>query len=623
MNRALLFLSALWWLSVSALAQISPGPLSRAHVSLEGPTKCASCHSFGLGARRFKCTNCHAEIAQRIAASQGFHAKVAKNSPGNQDCVRCHTEHFGPKFNIVKWEPSHDDFDHRQTGYVLQGKHAQVACERCHNAEHVSSAERKAIRVKDLSHTYLGLSPQCSPCHADEHRAQLGSDCARCHTFQAWKPTAGFEHSATKFALTGLHGKVACAQCHHTLSEEGKTFAKYSGIPFSACSNCHKDVHHGAFQGDCQSCHNTSGWKQVTMLVNFDHSRTAFPLHGSHAKVACFKCHAGSDFKQPVAHTQCANCHTQDPHKGQFKGQDCESCHNEEVFKPSLFTAARHSDTAYPLLGKHAAVACAKCHREMGRDTNYHIKYAGCLDCHQDAHGGQFAATPYADRCDQCHTVDGFRPSTFTLSRHQETRFHLSGGHMATACAECHKPAAGIFPTPSAQFKFQQTSCENCHADPHGGPAATPAKQGCQTCHSVRSWKEVTAFDHATTNFPLQGAHRAVLCAECHRPPALGAQAHQISFQGAPTTCAGCHEDIHGGQFAKDGAAEDCATCHALSSWKSSTFDHETRSTFSLKGAHQNVPCRQCHIQQAEMQGRLVVVYKKAPTPCAACHSDK
>src|SRR5579862_7013975 len=307
MKYIFLALAALCCGSVSAIAQISPGPLSRAHAGLEGPTKCASCHSFGLGTRKFKCTNCHGEIAQRIAASQGFHARVAKNSPGNQDCARCHTEHFGPKFNIVKWEPSRDDFDHRQTGYVLQGKHAKVACERCHNAGHVLPAERKNIRVKGLGHTYLGLSPQCGTCHADEHRAQLGPDCARCHTFQAWKPTAGFEHSATKFALTGLHQKVACAQCHRTLTEEGKTFAKYNGIPFAACSNCHKDVHNGAFQGDCQSCHNTSGWKQVTMSVNFDHNRTQFPLHGSHAKVACFKCHSGSDFKQSVAHAQCAN----------------------------------------------------------------------------------------------------------------------------------------------------------------------------------------------------------------------------------------------------------------------------------------------------------------------------
>src|SRR5215471_5406887 len=56
------------WCCTLAEAQISPGPLSRAHQQLEGVTKCASCHDFGAGSRGFRCLECHAEIRRRVDA---------------------------------------------------------------------------------------------------------------------------------------------------------------------------------------------------------------------------------------------------------------------------------------------------------------------------------------------------------------------------------------------------------------------------------------------------------------------------------------------------------------------------------------------------------------------------
>jgi hypothetical protein len=621
-RSCLLALTCLWALCHPARAQISPGPLSQAHAGLEGTTRCTSCHSFGLGARKFRCTGCHSEIRERLSNKRGFHAAVVKSGAGDQDCARCHTEHLGPNFNIVKWEPSHDDFDHRQTGYALAGKHAGLACNRCHTAKNVSPAERKLIRVKDPAHTYLGVSPQCTTCHADEHRGQLDPDCARCHGFQSWKPAGGFDHEKTRYRLTGLHEKVACGGCHRTLTQEGKPYVQYKNFPFAACGSCHQDPHRGVFHGGCQDCHSTAGWKQVRTSSIFDHDRTQFPLHGAHAQVDCSRCHRTSNFKEPVPHARCADCHAPDPHKGQFPGQDCAACHNEDRWKPSLYTVERHQSSAYPLLGKHATVSCAKCHLAAGADTLYHVKHGACFDCHQDAHGRQFAAAPYFDSCQLCHTVDGFRPSTFTLARHQETRFHLAGGHAATACMECHKPPAGRYPPPPAQYKFATLACVGCHQDPHQGASAAPAKQGCEVCHSVRSWKEIGAFDHSATQFPLHGAHRAVACAGCHRPEGVGT-ARQIVFQGAPSACTGCHEDIHGGQFLKGAALTECTSCHNEASWKPSTFNHETRAKFSLRGAHQDVPCAQCHKETAEIGGRRVVIYNRAPSRCAACHADE
>lgn len=607
----------------AAWGQISPGVLSRPHDQLSGPTHCRDCHAFGAGAPRLRCLNCHKEIAQRITAGRGYHAVVVKNSTNGEDCARCHAEHYGIEFNIVKWETSPAEFDHRKTGYPLVGKHAGLGCNRCHNAQFVSKTDRTLIRVKDPGHTYLGLPQQCTTCHADEHRGQLGADCARCHSLQGWKPAGGFDHRNAKYQLTGLHEKVGCNQCHRTRTEDSKPFVGYKDIPFTACTDCHKDPHRGAFTAPCQNCHATSGWKHlVEMSSSFDHGKTKFPLHGAHIATACEKCHKDSDFKRPVAHANCAECHAPDPHQGQFAKQDCGSCHGEEKFKPSLFTVERHQKSAYPLAGKHAGVDCGKCHAPAGKDTRYKVAFAACLDCHKDAHAGQFASTRYVNKCETCHAVDGFRPSTFTIARHQATLFELAGGHAATACAQCHKPDLGQPPAAPARYHFDSLACVNCHQDPHQGETASQARQGCEVCHNVRSWKETAVFDHSKTKFDLQGAHRAVGCLECHRP-VIGAGSRKIVFRGAPGDCIGCHADIHGGQFVSAGKASGCLNCHNLTAWRPSNFDHEKQSSFSLKGAHEAVPCADCHREKSMLAGRMTVMYKQAPQRCSACHSNQ
>ena len=601
--------------------QISPGPLSRAHDHLSGPTKCSACHIFGAGAPRFKCLGCHTEIRQRLAARRGYHARVVKSVNGREDCTHCHTDHYGKDFNIVKWETSASEFDHRQTGYPLTGKHAGLACNRCHNAQRVLKGERAGIQVKDLNHTYLGLSAQqCTTCHVDVHRGQLGADCGRCHSLEGWKPAGGFDHSQTRYPLTGLHEKVACAQCHRSHTEDTKVVVQYKDVPFGSCTECHKDPHHAAFAAACSTCHVTSGWKSVRTEAGFDHDKTAFPLHGAHIKTGCNDCHKGSDFKRPVAHAKCEDCHTPDPHKGQFAGQDCDRCHNEDAFKPSLFTVSRHQQSAYPLEGKHLTVECGKCHIPRGKDTVYKVAYQKCMDCHKDAHAGQFAGAPYGNKCESCHTLNGFRPSTFTLARHQETHFQLSGGHAATACAECHKSPVDSYPPGPARYHFDSMTCISCHQDPHRGDTAGNSKQGCELCHNVRSWKETAAFDHSTTKFELLGAHRAVGCLECHRP-VVGNGPRVIAFRNTPTECVRCHEDVHGGQFMRAAKFSDCTSCHSLAAWKPPRFDHEKQSSFSLKGAHEAVPCADCHTQKAMLAGRMVVVYKQALKRCVDCHS--
>jgi hypothetical protein len=355
----------------------------------------------------------------------------------------------------------------------------------------------------------------------------------------------------------------------------------------------------------------------VLVSKGFDHSKTKFPLHGKHSALECSKCHKTVNFDQPVAHEQ-----------GQFvkraDGGDCKACHNETSYRPSLFSKEDHQKTAYPLMGKHAAVECAKCHPPKGERTVYKVRFDNCMRCHEDAHGGQFAGAPHGNNCESCHNVDGFKPSLFTLTKHDATAFALTGAHAATACAECHKSPAGFFPAKPAQYKFPDTSCTVCHRDPHESGTAS-LRLSCTDCHTTRDWKSVGAFDHGRTKFTLDGAHRAVICTECHKPSAPAALAkgmgRDIVFRGASTLCASCHEDIHGGQFDTAMGKANCASCHVTMKWKATTFDHQ-KTTFPLDGQHKSVACLLCHKERKEIGGRLVVAYKGAARTCRACHSN-
>jgi len=623
---------AAWFLLLPAAgAQISPGPLSRPHQTLNGSTNCSSCHKFG-GQVALKCLDCHTEIATRLSARKGLHTTYNIPPGSSQECARCHSEHNGEDFPLIKWDIK--TFNHKETGYVLEGKHAGLECGKCHNPSRILSQERGAIKVKDLSRTYLGVSTACATCHEDPHKGRLGSSCQQCHNFTDWKSinVSQFDHSKTRYPLTGLHTQVQCAKCHVN-GADGKP--QYTGIPFNLCSDCHKDPHHGSFgaQG-CQSCHNTGGWKKISLQsVNerFDHSKTKYPLEGKHASLDCAQCHASGDFKKPLTFSKCTACHKPDPHNGQFAkrqdGGECSSCHTVQGWKPSTFTVKEHAVSAYPLQGRHASLQCAQCHIPKGKDTIFKVKFERCTDCHSDKHAGQFATAPYFNACDRCHTLESYKPSTFTLAKHKETHFALTGGHIATPCGECHKESSEFQLKPAVIYRWKNLTCISCHNDPHKSQFKERMQQvradgsaaGCEACHTTKSWKELSGFDHSKTKFALLGAHRATPCISCHKPPNLETKLLNVDFEAAPTQCEDCHEDIHGKQFAK-GDVTRCSECHNSMKWKPSLFDHETRTKFSLRGAHQAVRCGDCHKVTKVIAAKTVLFYKPTPKDCAACH---
>ncbi len=603
---------------------------------LSGPTHCVDCHDPGKSPPEFKCLDCHRDIRDRLAANRGFHPSLVGGDTTTRVCMRCHSEHNGLDFALIHWDRPVNSFDHRRAGYVLEGKHARLACRECHKASRIQGSEAANLSTKDLNRTYLGLSPKCSSCHEDIHRGQLSGECASCHDSLNWKNAPKFDHARARFTLTGAHEKLACDKCHQK-SEDANPVVKYRGIPYQDCSPCHKDPHKGSFRAGCRSCHSISNWKvtRSTVVEVFNHSTTEYPLEGKHAGLACESCHKGGDFKQPVAYKRCDDCHKKDPHQGQFTaradGGNCASCHSVDGFKPAIFGISDHAASRFALKGRHVSVPCARCHVAGVTGIVYRFNDISCAACHKDVHGGQFAGAPHNNRCEDCHDDRRFKPSTFTLARHTTTRFPLEGAHAAIICSECHHPPEGAAATQTAVYHYDDLACPACHTDPHQGqfaksmakflPDKSPA--GCRACHNLRTWREVEGFDHSETAFALEGAHRAVACDQCHKSNNLSAGSRNVVYRSTPKQCAACHDDIHGGQFASPSGDVDCATCHRVLKWKPSTFNHDTQSTYKLDGAHREVGCSLCHRLRKEVAGKTVLFFKPTTRECSGCHGSE
>ena len=241
---------------------------------------------------------------------------------------------------------------------------------------------------------------------------------------------------------------------------------------------------HAPVQTHCGACHSPEGWSRVT----FDHARTGFPLEGRHQRAACAGCHASLDFKAPIPQ-RCSTCH-QDAHAGEF-GARCEGCHDAFSWEPR-FDANAHRSTGFPLLGRHATIACEECHRDL-RDRTFSRAAVACAACHQKDYdrtaGGAIdhAANGFSTRCTDCHGAMTFRGARFAA---HEACFEITGGpHAGLACLDCHTSLHGIAATGAcATFTASCTSCHThtCartdprHADVQGYQCKD---RKCYECH--------------------------------------------------------------------------------------------------------------------------------------------
>ena len=522
------------------------------------------------------------------------------------------------------------------------------------------------------AHAHLEGLDNCSKCHGFEQQIS-GEKCLACHTFlgERIKPGKGlhsnqeyrqcelchvehqgrdfdlvfwkggqeqFDHSKTGYALEGKHAQTKCRDCHkwkNVVKPERLLALKkdlnhtFLGLNQN-CLSCHNDEHRGQL-AECRNCHGFAAWKPVR---EFDHNKTDFALTGRHLGVECDKCHLSvidNKFEtnkeyvkfKGLTYKRCLDCH-KDAHNNKF-GQNCEGCHSTAGWQSVNRTDLDHGKTRFALLGKHAAVACDKCHLP-GRSFKQ-MKFDFCQDCHSDYHNAQFAARPSKGACEECHIVDGFTPAKFTIEQHQKTDYPLSGSHLAVPCIACHQKTFLESGAEFVRFTFDNPRCLTCHKDPHRGQVDKyVTKSGCEYCHLVESWRK-TSFDHAQAKLPLEGRHREISCRKCHEREFDGKAS--LQFVDLPLRCQGCHDDIHRGQFAQAGQSPagaptdtDCTRCHAPNSWKAEKFDHNRDSKFKLDGAHLKVACRACH-KEAILDGKPYIPFKPLDAACSSCHGGK
>jgi hypothetical protein len=604
----------------------SPGPLARPHASLEGLASCNKCHEQQKGLSARLCLDCHQELAGRVARGNGFHGRLppAKRA----ECQGCHPDHRGRELQLVDWEVGRDRFDHRKTGWPLEGTHARTTCNDCHQRPLVvDPAIRQMLDRKPARSTMLGLSTRCNSCHFDEHRGQLGPDCQKCHGETVWKPTARFNHQTTAYPLQGKHRDVACAKCHPGQQDErtpadafprprATAFMEMKPIDHRTCASCHDDPHRGGFGPACASCHSEAAWKIILTGGNKNtafHEKTRYPLRGAHIGVACRSCH-GPAPGQParfkgLPFAACSDCH-EDAHLGQLQdgprdttggpreglarrappGQtrargrppDCAGCHTVNGFSPARYELEQHAATRFPLEGAHETASCRGCHpvdRKLESRVSPVVRKKlrgerrpelwsfvvmqprrspqACAACHADVHRGQLAGEKTKDTCSRCHRTTSFTDLSFDHDR--DSRFPLTGKHARTPCAACHETERRGG-QPVVRYKPIETACARCHADYHLGQFSTTATSSeggprkarqCDFCHQTASFKE-TLFAHNDGHFssyPLEGKHAQVKCQSCHPTVRLGPEMKTVRYRPLPGECEGCHADYHKGEF--------------------------------------------------------------------------
>lgn len=160
-------------------------------------------------------------------------------------------------------------------------------------------------------------------------------------------------------------------------------------------------------------------------------------------------------------------------------------------------------------------------------------------------------------------------------------------------CLNCHEEVQSDLQLNRgfhAQLSKNLTSslnCMQCHTD-HKGQS-----------HSL-TLSAQEQFNHALTEFNLEGAHLKVNCNQCHETGKLK--------RDADKSCSSCHQndDTHRGEL-----GENCSDCHNPKAWQEHSFDHDT-TDFTLRGEHQQSNCTSCHVNQQ---------YEGTADQCFQCHA--
>lgn len=424
-------------------------------------------------------------------------------------------------------------------------------------------------------------------------------------------------------AHSKLEGVSNCTKCHDLGNK----------VTNNKCLDCHKELKEQISKAkgyhvskdvkgkECASCHNDHHGRNFEIIKwdksKFNHELTGYALKNAHAKKKCVDCHAPKYIENPKLKlnkstflglkSKCITCH-EDVHQKTLS-ENCNNCHNDIKFKPA--PKFNHNKAKYKLEGKHQKVDCLKCHKVEDRagkkfQVFTNLPFTRCTDCHADVHNNQFG-----QNCTQCHSVESFlalkKQNNFD---HNKTKYKLEEKHITVDCKSCHK---GKFTAP---LKFGK--CVDCHQDYHDNQfSKNGVSPDCSTCHDLKGFKNFsyTIEQHNQSTFPLNGAHNATPCFDCHK------KTEKWAFREIGKRCVDCHSDLHKGFISTKYYPErECKSCHSENSWREITFDH-SKTKFELLGVHKTQTCRKCHFTE-NADKTFQQKFLNIEVSCKSCHAD-
>lgn len=441
-----------------------------------------------------------------------------------------------------------------------------AACLACHGE--IAEQRRAGTGV----HGSAAAAGRCADCHGEHHGASPVLFGPRAFERLGVEEPDAYDHRHVPgFPLTGVHEGLACSACHEhagaAVLAPGEH--RFLGAP-AACRECHDDPHDGTMGTDCAGCHGQS--QPFDRVARFEHD-PRFALEGAHAGHACRVCHEPGG-PRAVARLL------------------------DDGASPSASSPAspRSPDAPSPPGSPGAVRRCADCHADPHRRA--FTEGRDCTGCHAAAHG-TFAAAA----------------ESLTAAEHASSGFPLVPPHDDVGCASCHGAGAGYAERHPGR---DPQDCARCHGDPHAGQFDHRPQGGrCTSCHERARFVPglFGLQEHAGTALPLDGAHRELDCAACHRE-----EDGVRRFAGTPAACASCHGDPHGGQFDGRPHGGRCSACHGTAHFVPSRFDlaRHRHARFPLTGAHRAVACAACHEPRQDGTRHFI----GTPRDCASCHDD-
>lgn len=270
------------------------------------------------------------------------------------------------------------------------------------------------------------------------------TDCQTCH-----EKTVGDAFAHSKHA--GL--EQSCANCHDNVGEHARAQANGENGPVPSL----KKLSAGEVNGKCLTCHEKAN--QANFLTSM-HSRR---------NVACTDCHSIHAFKSARAQLKTLT----DP-------ETCFGCHKSERAK-----AQRTSH--HPV--REGKMGCVSCHNPHDGSRPKMLKAESvneqCYQCHAEKRGPfLFEHAPVRENCAECHDPHGSNHKRLLVQKlpnlcwncHLTGSGHFgSGDNLSTELGARVAPAGAPSGYPTANSRFVEKACKNCHVNLHGSNSPSGA----------------------------------------------------------------------------------------------------------------------------------------------------